>query len=204
MSAESFRSKRSFAGPGSFLVSMVLLSFSSGATWCQADGQPPRAFAGAASAATGFPMLKVGATEIPFGSSEAPTPGETPAILGPSGALLPTARNRPGASGIPLGAAELINPGLSFSPQTVTSKGCTARGRVTGSTGALPTRLFDGNVGRPAGFSLGASNLCQDMALNTVQQGIVTQSKAGIGLGAIELTNGGLAGSIASPTAQRQ
>ena len=141
MSDESFRLRRSFVGTGSFLVSVVLLSFSSGAAWCQVDGAPPGALAGTASAATGFPMLRVGPTEIPLGSSEIRTAGETPAILRPSGALR-SARNRAGASGIPLGAVELVNPGLSFSPQTVTPKGCTARAGATGSVGALPHAII--------------------------------------------------------------
>lgn len=123
MLAGSTRLRRSFVGTGSFLVSVILLSFSSGPAWCQVDGAQPGALAGTASTATGFPMLKVGPTEIPLGSSETPTPGETPAILRPSG-MLPSARNQAGASGIPLGAAELVNPGLSVLPQTVTSQGC--------------------------------------------------------------------------------
>ena len=137
MSAESFRSKRSFAGPGSFLVSMVLLSFSYPAPpgVRPTDSRRARSL-GRLLSAMAFPMLKVGATGIPFGSSEAPTPGETPAILGPSGALLPTARNRPGASGIPL-RSRLPNIS-SRSPIPILASLASGRASISKRYGSLP------------------------------------------------------------------
>jgi hypothetical protein len=188
---------------------VVLLSCQAG--WAQAPEAMPSA--ASSNALTQAP----GPGGIPLGSTELPTPGESPVILRLGGTLI-TGRGPAGTSGIALGSTELRNPGLSVAPQMANANDCTnLRGsRIAASTaaGTLPPRLFDGRGGmasqsmetlQSSGKGLISSSGCMSYGLGSTQQGIVTPQisrqaagRAGILGGATELTNGGLSGSIAA------
>jgi hypothetical protein len=172
------------------------------------------AFTGLSSAATQPGLRGVGPVGIPLGSTQLETPGESPVIV-PLGGTLVTGRGHAGASGIPLASTELINQGLSTRPRASDASSCTSVAPSSPS-GTLPTRLFDGKgglgtQGLAAGFSV--SN-CTSSALSAAQRGIAqtqiasgASGKAGIPLGASEITNNGLGGfaaplSSAAPMSQ--
>jgi hypothetical protein len=149
------------------------------------------------------PVQSVGPANIPLGSTELATAGESPVIL-PLGGTLVTGKGPPGASGIPLRSTELRNPGLTAAPQIASANDCTglrySRIATTISAGILPSRLFDGRAGM-ASLRTGtaASTGCMRYGLSPTQQGMASQqgpmqgaAKSGISQGATELMNGGL------------
>ena len=158
---------------------MILLSFRLFAAWSQAQTLPPPsdALAGTAPNTVVAAMPGVRAAGITLGSTELQTPGESPVIL-PLGGTLSIGTSTRGQAGIPLASIQLSNPGESPPLRFATPNG------------------FDGNAGRSIGAGIGVSNACTNSGLSTVQQGVVTQGKTGIGFGATELTNNGLAGAV--------
>ncbi len=176
---------------------MILLSFRLFAAWSQAQTlpSPSDALAGAAPNTVVAAMPGVRAAGITLGSTELQTPGESPVIL-PLGGTLSTGTSPRGQAGIPLASIQLSNPGVSPPLRFATPNGCTVSTTSNPAGGALPARLFDGNAGRSMGAGIGASNACTNSGLSTAQQGVVTQGKTGIGFGATELTNNGLADAV--------
>jgi hypothetical protein len=191
------------------LFSVLLVSSFALAT-AVAQTAPLNGLSGSGSAFPGAlpamqPGRSAGRVGIPLGSTGLSMPGESPLILD-LGATPVTGKSAPlGASGIPLGSTELSrNAGLSPSPRLVTPNGCTAIAWTGGSGGRLPQRLFDGNAGQSWSPGIGAANACANTGLAVARQGAVTQGaaqgRAGLGLGATELTNGGLSGIVSNPS----
>jgi hypothetical protein len=149
----------------------------------------------------------IGPVGIPLGSTGFPIRGESPVMLSLSRTL--TAGNLPaGPSGIPLGATELSNSGSAQVPQigsaANSSNAMGSRIAASASAGTLPARLFDGRGGNLSNSNSPGSGACTSSGFRASQRSALTQGRSGIGLGAIELSNNGLAGFIAVPTAPGQ
>ena len=146
----------------------------------------------------------IGPAGIPLGSTGLQIRGESPVLLS-FGGMFATGNVPAGQSGIYLGSRELSNPGLTRVPPTASTANCAKLAgsgiAASAAAGTLPPRLFDGPARK---LSNSNSSGCTRTGFNTFQRGVLTQGKSGIGLGAIELTDNGLAGFIAAPTAQGQ
>jgi len=148
-----------------------------------------------------------GPAGIPLGSTGLQMRGESPVMFALRSTL--TAGSGPaGQCGIPLGSTELSNPGLTQVPAMASTANC-AKLAGTGiaasaAAGTLPPRLFEGPARRLSNSNSSGSNGCATTGFNIFQRGVITQGKSGIGLGTTELTDNGLAGFIAAPTAQGQ